>query len=170
MSDDYLYCPQCAQPLRDRPAFGRVRRVCPACGFIHFRDPKVGAATLVERDDEILLLLRPPDDAFDPATWGLPAGFVEHDESPRQAAAREAREETGLQVQVGELFGVYFYTDDPRGNGVLVVYRATATGGDLQPQQDEVAALRWFRFDALPPNLSAGGMGPAIRQWVESKS
>jgi len=169
MSNVYRYCPQCARPLQDRPAFGRVRRVCPACGFIHFHDLKVGAAALVERGDEILLLLRPPDDAFDPATWGLPAGFVEYDESPRQAAAREAGEETGLQVEVGELFGVYFYTDDPRGNGVLVVYRATAAGGDLQPQPDEVAALRWFRFDALPSNLSAGGMGPAVRQWAESK-
>ncbi len=169
MTDVYRYCPQCAQPLQDRPAFGRVRRVCPACGFIHFRDLKVGAATLVERGDEILLLLRPPDDVFDPATWGLPAGFVEHDESPRQAAAREAREETGLRVKVGELFGVYFYTDDPRSNGVLIVYRATATGGALRPQRDEAAALRWFRFAALPENISGGGIGPAIRQWVETK-
>ncbi len=169
MSDVYRYCPQCAQALQDRLVFDRQRRVCPACGFIHYRNPKVGAAALVERGDALLLLLSPPDYVFDPNSWGLPAGFVEHDESPQQAAAREAEEETGLRVAVGALFGVYFYTDDPRGNGVLVVYRATVSGGALRPQPGEAADLRWFRFDALPANLSAGGHGQAIRQWVAGK-
>jgi len=153
MAYTYRYCPQCAHPLQDRLVFGRVRRVCPACGFVHYRDPKVGAAVLIERGDEVLLLLTPSDYVFQPDTWGLPAGFVEHDESPREAAAREAEEETGLRVEVGELFGVYAYTGDPRGNGVLIVYRATAIGGALRPLEGEVAALRWFRFDALPDNL-----------------
>jgi ADP-ribose pyrophosphatase YjhB (NUDIX family) len=162
----YRYCPQCAHRLEDRLAFGRMRRACPVCDFIHFRDPKVGAATLIERQGRILLLLRPPDDAFAPDTWGLPAGFMEHDESPQDAAIREAEEETGLQVETGELFGVYFYTDDPRGNGVLIAYRATAVGGELRAQREEVAAMQWFSCDTLPENISGGGLGQAIRQWA----
>jgi len=169
MTNTYRYCPQCAHLLEDRLAFGRVRQVCPVCGFIHFCNPKVGAATLIEHGGQILLLLRPPDDVFGPDTWCLPAGFVEHDESPQEAAAREAEEETGLQVKVGQLFGAYFYTDDPRGNGVLIVYRATVVDGELRPQRDEVAALRWFHFTDLPENLSGGGLGPAIRQWAGEK-
>jgi 8-oxo-dGTP diphosphatase len=166
MTEAYRYCPQCTQPLEERLSYGRLRPVCPACGFVHFLDPKVGAGVLIERGQEILLLLRPPGDAFCPDTWGIPAGFVDHDESPRQAAAREAEEETGLRVEIGRLFDVYYYTDDPRGNGVLIIYRATAAGGALRPRPGEAAALRWFRFDALPENLSAGGLGPAVRGWA----
>jgi 8-oxo-dGTP diphosphatase len=169
MAFTYRYCPQCAHPLEERLVSGRVRQACPACEFVHFRDPKVGAGVLVERQDQILLLLRPPHDIFGPDTWGLPAGFLEHNESPRQAAAREAEEETGLRVEVGGLFGVYFYSDDPRGNGVFIAYRGTAVDGVLHPQPDEVAAVRWFRLDALPENLSGGGHGQAIHEWSEMR-
>lgn len=88
---------------------------------------------------------------------------MEHDESPQDTAIREAKEETGLQVETGKLFGVYFYTDDPRGNGVLIVYRATAVGGELRAQREEVTAMQWFPFDTLPENISGGGLGQAIR-------
>jgi len=163
----YRYCPQCAHPLEERLVSGRVRPACPACEYVHYRDAKVGAGVLVTRGDELLLLLRPRHDVFGPGTWGLPAGFLEFDESPREAAAREAAEETGLQVKIGRLFGVYFYTDDPRGNGVFIAFQATALDGELHPQADEVAAARWFPLDALPENLSGGGHGQAIKEWRE---
>ena len=89
------FCPRCGQALEDAFVFGRVRRVCPACGLVVFRDHKVAAAALVEDAAGRVLLVRR---AWDPQRgyWSLPAGFVDEDESPPEAALRECREETGL--------------------------------------------------------------------------
>jgi uncharacterized C2H2 Zn-finger protein len=47
------YCPRCGHALKDREVFGRVRRVCPACGLIVFRDHKVAAGVLVEHEGRV---------------------------------------------------------------------------------------------------------------------
>ncbi|HEC34134.1 MAG TPA: DNA mismatch repair protein MutT, partial [Chloroflexi bacterium] len=52
------YCPQCGGPLEDREAYGRVRRYCPACDRVLFRDPKAAAGVVVERDGRVLLVRR----------------------------------------------------------------------------------------------------------------
>ncbi|HEV2237030.1 MAG TPA: NUDIX hydrolase, partial [Ktedonobacterales bacterium] len=101
------FCPECGAPLEERQAYGRVRPVCPACGYIGFRDPKVAAAVIVARTGAILLTRR----AHDPGRglWGLPAGYMEWDERVEDAAIRETLEETGLTVRLDRLIGVYSY-------------------------------------------------------------
>jgi 8-oxo-dGTP diphosphatase len=138
------FCPHCAQPLVQREAFGRVRPVCPACGFVGFRDPKVAAGVLVERDGCVLLTRR----AHDPGRglWGLPAGYMEWDERVEAAAVREAREETGLDVRLESVVGVYSY---PVRGTVLIVYAATIMGGSLRTSE-ESEAVEFFAPDALP--------------------
>lgn len=138
------FCPNCAQPLVQREAFGRVRPVCPACGFVGFRDPKVAAGVLVERDGCVLLTRR----AHDPGRglWGLPAGYMEWDEQVEAAAVREAREETGLDVRLESVVGVYSY---PVRGTVLIVYAATIMGGSLRTSE-ESEAVEFFAPDALP--------------------
>jgi ADP-ribose pyrophosphatase YjhB (NUDIX family) len=140
------FCPECGGPLEQRQAYGRVRPVCPACGYIGFRDPKVAAAVIVARDGAILLTRR----AHDPGRglWGLPAGYMEWDERVEDAAIRETREETGLEVRLDRLIGVYSYPD--RGGLVLVVYAATASGGSLHASE-ESEAVEYWPPDALPP-------------------
>jgi len=77
-------------------------------------------------------------------SWALPGGFVDVDEDPREACVRELREETGLEVAVERLGGVWGSPGrDPRFHTVTVVYvcsvvRGTATGAD---DADEA---RWF--------------------------
>ncbi len=80
---------------------------------------KVGADTLIELDKRILLLQRTR--APFAHCWSLPAGYVEVDESPSQAVIREVREEVGLHTKATDLAGVYFFSDDPRGNGMRMV-------------------------------------------------
>jgi ADP-ribose pyrophosphatase YjhB (NUDIX family) len=139
------YCPECARPLDERMSYGRMRPVCPACGYIAFRDPKVSAGAIVTRAGTILLTRR----ALDPGRglWALPAGYMEWDERVEDAARREVREETGLDVTLDGLVGVY---SQPDRGVVLVVYAATVLGGTLQ-HDDESEELGYFSPDALPP-------------------
>jgi ADP-ribose pyrophosphatase YjhB (NUDIX family) len=154
--DPMRFCPHCTHPLEQGLAFDRVRPICTACGFVHFRDPKVGVSVLVEQAERVLLVQR----AIEPekGKWCLPSGFVEWDEDPETAAARECVEETGLEVTVLGLDEVAHYTDDFRGPGINLVYRAQAIGGTLKPGDDALRAVLFAR-DALPPATSVAFRG-----------
>lgn len=87
-----------------------------------------------------------------PLGWALPGGFVDVGERVEQAATREAAEETGLQVHLRRLLGVYSAPDrDPRGHTVSVVFIAEATG---KPQAADDAKQVWVGgLENLPPPL-----------------
>jgi len=94
------------------------------------RTPEVAADVVIELEDRpgrpIVLIRR----AHPPLGHALPGGFVDIGETVEHAAMREAREETGLEVRLLALLGVYSDpARDPRGHTVAVVYVATA-GGD----------------------------------------
>ena len=75
------------------------RYVCPACGTIHYQNPKVVVGCLPEWDDRVLLCRR----AIEPrlGLWTLPAGFLENGETVASGAARETLEEAGARVELG---------------------------------------------------------------------
>ena len=158
------YCPACGHDLADREAFGRVRRVCPACGFIFFREPKVAAGALVQRDGQVALVRRAvvPRKGF----WALPAGYMEYDERPDEAAAREVVEETGLRVAITGVLDVY-PMESPHGRGIIVVYWACWLAGELTPD-DDVSDARWFGPEALPDPLAFDSTVSALRRWQAS--
>ncbi len=88
-----------------------------------------------------------------PAGWAIPGGFVEVGESVEMAAAREAFEETGLEVELVELFNVY--SDplrDPRFHTLSVVFIGRASGNPQEGDDAELAAA--FREDNLPKDLA----------------
>ena len=114
--------------------------------------PKTPYATvdvIIERDDQIVLVRR----RNPPHGWALPGGFIDPGESVAQAARREAKEETGLDVELTELLGVYSDPRrDPRGIftiGTVFIARASGTpvGGD------DAAEARFVALDALPPDI-----------------
>jgi ADP-ribose pyrophosphatase YjhB (NUDIX family) len=145
------YCPRCAQPLQDRLAFGRTRRVCVTCDFVFFREHKVAAAAIVAREGQVLLVRRTMSPGQ--GKWMIPGGFVEFDEDPRQAVEREVLEETGYKVKATQLLDVIFGQEHPRGASLLILYLARfvddkpASGMD----QGEVDAVAFFPPDQLPP-------------------
>lgn len=133
------YCASCGGLLDDA-------RVCTGCGRTAYRDPKVGVGAVVLDDDGRLLLVQR---GIAPAKglWSLPAGFVDADEDPRAAAAREALEETGLVVEVGDVVDVWAGAGGRAS--FFLAFTATVTGGTLQAGDDADDA-RWFALDALP--------------------
>jgi 8-oxo-dGTP diphosphatase len=160
-----VHCARCGVELIQRPVDGRLRWVCPACEKIAYAHLKVGAGVLAERDGALLLVQRGPEsDAF-PGTWNLPSGYCEAGEPPAVTAARETAEETGLQVQVGRLVDAYFFDDDPRGDGLLLVYEADIVAGELQSDGHEAVVARFFLPQHLPQALCGGGHDRAVRAW-----
>ncbi len=148
--EEYVYCPRCATPLVTRPFMDKLRRVCPACAFVYFTDPKVGVGVMVVADGRLLLVHRamPPEKG----KWSIPAGFVDRGEDPRATAVRETEEETGLTVQITGLEDVYFNPPvgpGPQGASIFILYRAEQTGGRLQAGDDADDAA-FFALDNLP--------------------
>ncbi|MEW6401832.1 MAG: NUDIX domain-containing protein [Chloroflexota bacterium] len=88
-------------------------------------------------------------------TWILPSGGVEDGESLAQAAIRETKEETGLDVQLTRLVGVYSRISN-MSPGYMVLFAAKPIGGEIKCQKGETIAVEWFAFDEIPSPLSAG--------------
>ncbi len=145
------FCLPCGGPLAERALEGRLRECCGRCGWVRYVNPVPAAAAIVRLDGGVVLVLR----ALDPSAgnWCLPAGFQENDESPEEACARETLEETGLEVAVRRLHGLYYGKDDPRCRVVLAVYDTEVLGGRLKGGDDALEA-RVFQLDALPPNVA----------------
>ncbi len=158
------YCPQCANPVEQQERHGRVRPVCPACGYVHYVNPLPVAACIAEAAGGLYLIRRRWAPGKD--QWALPAGYVELDESPAAAAARETAEETGLRVAVGQFVGIYPYLErgGERG-GLVIVYHGQVEGG--RPEAgDDAAEVRLFRLDDLPADLAFDTHRAALRDWL----
>jgi len=156
------FCPDCGALLELLEVEKKQRSFCPQCQRIHYQQLKVGAGALIEQDGRLLLLQR-THDPFQ-GCWNLPAGYAEVDESPPHTVIREVCEETGLQVEVDRLVDIYFFDDDPRGNGILIVYKCHPFGGQLIATS-EGANPTFFAQGGIPSNLAGGGHDQAIDAW-----
>lgn len=146
--EDVRFCPVCGARM-DSTEEKRPLRVCTGCGRVHHLDPKVGVGVVV-RDEagRLLLVLRGEEPMR--GSWALPAGFVNAGEDPRVAAARETREETGLEVRVGAVIDVYpGERSDHGGASFFLAFAAEVVGGRLQAEDDALDA-RFFGPDELP--------------------
>ena len=141
MEQEINYCPRCGNKTEPKEKFGKLRAVCPKCGWIHFADPKVAAAVLVEQDGRVLLVRRvnEPYRGF----WTLPAGFVDAGEDPARAAERECLEETSLTVRVTRVLDVIAGREHPRGADFIIVYAAQFVSG-VAKACDDADQVGWF--------------------------
>jgi ADP-ribose pyrophosphatase YjhB (NUDIX family) len=162
---EYRFCPACAGPLAKRSlkATDPDRLVCSTCGFVFYLDPKVAVGTIITAPDSRLVLVRR---AIEPGygLWVFPGGFVDRGEEVTRAAIREAREESGLDVRLDRLVNVYSYPD---AAVIIVVYAATATGGELCADEECLEA-RLFAADEIPwDRLAFRSTREALRDYLD---
>jgi 8-oxo-dGTP diphosphatase len=99
-----------------------------------------GKLVLVQRD-------RPPREG----EWALPSGFIEADESVEQAAVREGMEETGLKLELNELFGVYSFPEGPPRSGLIIFYLARPLNIAELRAGDDARQVALFALHEFPP-------------------
>lgn len=159
MSSTFRYCPVCATPLGRGEQGGRERAYCPGCGWVHWDNPTPVVAAVIELEGKVLLARNA---AWPEKMFALVAGFLERDETPQQAVAREVREETGLTVTATHLIGVYEFQ---RRNELIIAFHTPAEGTiALGEELAEVKLLEPSRVKPWPL-----GTGLALADWMRGR-
>lgn len=125
--------------------------LCPHCGkpVEKYRNPFPTVDIIIEIDNRIILIRRKNP----PKGWALPGGFVDYGESLEQAAIREAREETSLDVQLISQFRAYSEPNrDPRQHTISMVFRARAQG--VPKAGDDAEGIGLFDIKNIPKELA----------------
>ena len=158
-----IFCPICASTLETRLVFDKLRRVCPECGYTHYTDPKVGVGVLLLEDDQILLVKR----AMMPqkGKWSIPAGYLDYGEDPKATAIREVQEETGLEVEITDIFDIYHNPEamEEGGASVFILYQAQLVGG-VMAAGDDADEVGFFTSDELP-DIAFKSTSDVIARW-----
>ena len=159
---DTNYCQRCGHALEQREFEGKPRPTCPSCGLIVFLDPKVAVVVLVTGSDKLLFVQRGAEPQI--GKWCFPGGYVDRGEEVRAAARREVREETGLEVEITGLIGVYSLPSNPV---IVIAYSGSMTSGALVAGTDAEDA-GWFEVDELP-ELAFPHNVKIIEDWEASR-
>lgn len=158
------HCTRCGGRLALGPIEGedRDRLACVACGFIAYVNPRLVVTTLPVTEDGRVLLLRR---GIEPARglWAQPGGFLEIDETVREAAVRETLEEIGVVVEPGEIVGLY---SRPEAAIVVVAFEARILHGEPHATP-EALEVRPFAPEVIPwPEIAFRTSEWALRDWL----
>ena len=158
------YCTDCGSEVALKTIAGddRQRFVCDGCGKTHYQNPNVLVAAYVCVGEKILWIRRGIAPAI--GKWAMPGGYMENDETPEAAAARELREETGINVQADQMELVSVSSILHMAQTHLV-FRCHL---DVKPQTtgtEEAIEFGWFDEGSLPwEELAFPKIEPHVRQ------
>jgi ADP-ribose pyrophosphatase YjhB (NUDIX family) len=136
--------------------------VCQTCSFIFYQDPKVVAGAIFTLNDGVVLLKRGVEPAM--GKWVFPGGYVDRGETVEEAALRETREESQLEIVIGSLLNVYSY---PRSPNIIIVYAARITGGKLAAGDESVEAATFLPGDIPWDNLAFDSTRDALKEYIK---
>lgn len=159
----YRFCPRCGSPLASRKlkAHEPKRLICQGCDFVFFLDPKVAVGTILPLDGGVVLLKRGIHPGY--GRWVFPGGFVDRGEGVKEAAVREAKEETNLEIRIARLLNVY---SSPGNPVVLIVFIGEVAGGRLEAR-DECLEAKVFKPGEIPwDELGFPSTAQALRDFL----
>jgi ADP-ribose pyrophosphatase YjhB (NUDIX family) len=128
-----------------------MRSTCPACGYVQFKNPAPTVSVVIVDGGRVLLGKRggPPGKGL----WSFPAGYVEWDDDFLTTAHQEAREETGLDVEIESVLNVISSFLAPRWHFLSIYVRARPLGGTLVAG-DDLEEVAWFSLSEALPRLA----------------
>ncbi len=158
------YCPQCGNKLEPMPIDGVERRACVfrECGFVHWDNPVPVVAALTEYQGKILLARNA---RWPAGLFSLVTGYLERNETPKEAVVREVKEELGLDGEVLDFIGCYSFK---KKNQVILAHWVQATGElKIGTELSEVKLLsqeelRHWSFGPLTLTTAI------VTQWLEN--
>lgn len=161
------FCSLCGTAVEHKIPEGdnRERACCPACGEIHYVNPKIVVGTIPMFEDKVLLCKRAIEPRF--GFWTLPAGFMELNETTMEGAKRETWEEARAEVELGPLFSAF---DVIRADQVHLFYRATMHEAkfDSGPESLDV---KLFSYDEIPwDELAFKTVSTTLKMYFEDQS
>ena len=139
---NHQYCSRCGTPTAQRR--DERARACPKCGYVVYPPISPAIMVLVTRGRELLLARKAE---WAPGRFSALAGFVEPGETLEQTAARETREEVGVDITNLRYFGSQPW---PFPHSLMVAFTAEYAGGEVRPDGVEIHEARWFDAGALP--------------------
>ena len=161
---EYRFCPRCGGglELRKLKANEPKRLVCQKCSFVFYLDPKVVVGTIFTIENRVVLLRRGIEPAM--GKWVFPGGYMDRGESVGDAAIREAKEESLLDVGLCALLGVYSY---PRSPNIIVVYAAEVVGGELGAGDESLEAKAFSVSDIPWDGLAFTSTREALNDYIK---
>ena len=122
------------------------REICTKCNFIFYKNPKIVTGIIPIYEDEILICKR----AIEPKKnfWTVPSGFMEMNETLKEAALRECEEEAGIYPEITELHTIY---DLAHIGQVYMLFKGICKTKDHTPGIETIES-KWVKYDELPWN------------------
>ena len=146
------FCPDCGGALFFDYRGGQRPPTCSTCGYVRYRNPAVGVAVVVRDDTGRVLMGRRASGAY-AGLWCIPCGYVEWDEDVRAAAIREMREETGVEVELGEVIAVHSNFHNTAQHTVGIWFAGRIVSGEPHLADGEFTEIAYFE-PANPPPLA----------------
>mgnify|MGYP006159098673 CR=1 FL=1 len=144
MDKSISYCQICSFKLEHHSLKGQTRLYCVSCKTFSYLDPKVAVVVIIKNKKTILLVKRDIEPNI--GCWSFPSGYVDKYEKTEEAAMREVKEETHLEIKIEKLQGVY----SGKGPVIIVAYTAITLNPNIGSPGDEVREIKWFPIYELP--------------------
>ena len=145
----YNFCPKCAVKYEEQNDPEKL--VCSGCGFVFYQNSKPTACTIIVDDQgRVLLGKRKIEPGI--GKWDIIGGFLNFGEDPEHAAIREAKEETGLDIKINTLLGIFMDTynyNNTNYSTLNICYTAQRIAG-VEQANDDVEELVWFESSKFP--------------------
>lgn len=159
----YKYCLYCGSKYCDQQ--NPQKLTCSVCGSIFYLNSKPTASVIITRDKQVLLGRRKIEPSK--GEWDVIGGFLNLGEKPEGGARREAKEETGLSVELEDMLGFFMDSYGTTGEKTLnICYTAKVLGGTQMPG-DDIEELRWFSHNDLPKRIAFKNGEEMLKAWVK---